>query len=44
MLTVFINDEIIPERISAFFKFAAEISDQCVLSRQFFGKLPKEPL
>ena len=42
MLTVFINDEIIPERISAFFKFAAEISDQCVLSRQFFGKLPKD--
>ena len=42
MMTVFINDEVLQERIPAFFRFAADISDSFAVSRQFGGKLPKE--
>lgn len=43
-MTVFLNDEIIKEKIPSFFRFAGEISDCFTVSRRFNGKIPKQLL
>lgn len=41
-MTVFINDDILQDKISVFFDFAKEISDNFIISREYNGKLPKD--
>ncbi len=42
MMTIFINDDILQDKVSIFFNFAKSISDSFTLSREFNGKLPKD--
>lgn len=43
-MTVFINDDILKEKLREFFEYAKSVSDSFCVSRKFSGKLPKEVL